>query len=89
MRRCSTASWGSTQEYLIDHAFGREPTTIAEIQAYRPAETSYVNGQVLPRDYTEREAHLVMREMVDTSVLELVDRGEVTDHISLSVGLCA
>ncbi|MBM6683304.1 DNA repair protein [Collinsella intestinalis] len=77
---------GVNAEYLIDHAFGREPTTIAEIQAYRPAETSYVNGQVLPRDYTEREAHLVMREMVDTSVLELVDRGEVTDHISLSVG---
>ena len=77
---------GVNAEYLIDHAFGREPTTIAEIQAYRPAETSYVNGQVLPSDYTAAEAHIVLKEMVDTAVLELVGRGQVTDHISLYVG---
>lgn len=77
---------GVNAEYLIDHAFGREPTTIADIQAYRPDESSYVNGQVLPRDYTHDEAHLVLREMVDASALELVERGEVCDHISLYVG---
>ena len=32
--------FGVNAEYLIDHAFGREPTTIAEIQAYRPAASS-------------------------------------------------
>lgn len=77
---------GVNAEYLIDHAFGREPVTIAEIRAYRPAETSYVNGQVLPCDYTYDEAHLVLKEMVDASVLELVARGQVTDHVSLHVG---
>ena len=77
---------GVNAEYLIDHAFGREPTTIADIQAYRPDESSYVNGQVLPRDYTHDEAHLVLREMVDASALELVERSEVCDHISLYVG---
>lgn len=77
---------GVNAEYLIDHAFGHEPTTIADIQAYRPDESSYVNGQVLPRDYTHDEAHLVLREMVDASALELVERGEACDHISLYVG---
>lgn len=77
---------GVNAEYLIDHAFGREPVTIAEIQAYRPAETSYVNGQVLSQDYTYEEGLLVLKEMVDMSVLELVDRGQVTNHISLYVG---
>ncbi len=77
---------GVNAEYLIDHAFGREPTTIAEIQAYRPSSSSYVNGQVLPENYTADEAHLVLKEMVDASVLELVERHEVAGHISLSVG---
>ena len=77
---------GVNAEYLIDHALGIEPVTIAEIQAYRPEETSYVNGQVLPQDYTYEEAHLVLKEMVDTAVLELVDRAAVTNHISLYVG---
>ena len=78
--------FGVNAAYLIDHAFGVEPVTIAEIQAYRPAETSYVNGQILPSDYTCDEARLVLKEMVDTAVLELVDRGQVTGHISLYVG---
>lgn len=80
---------GVNAEYLIDHAFGREPTTIAEIQAYRPAASSYVNGQVLPCNYTFEEAHTVLKEMIDASVLELVERGQVTNHISLSVGYAA
>lgn len=81
--------FGVNAEYLIDHAFGREPTTIAEIQAYRPAASSYVNGQVLPCNYTFEEAHTVLKEMIDASVLELVERGQVTNHISLSVGYAA
>ncbi len=81
--------FGVNAEYLIDHAFGREPTTIAEIQAYRPAASSYVNGQVLPSNYTYDEARVVLKEMVDASVLELVERGQVTNHISLSVGYAA
>lgn len=81
--------FGVNAEYLIDHAFGREPTTIAQIQAYRPAASSHVNGQVLPSNYTYDEARAVLREMVDASVLELVQNGQVTNHISLSVGYAA
>ena len=77
---------GVNAEYLIDHAFGREPVTIAEIQAYRPAETSYVNGQVLSQDYTYEEGLLVLKERVDMSARAQVERGQGANHISLYVG---
>lgn len=78
--------FGVNAEYLIDHTWGQEPCTIAEIQAYEPESRSLVNGQVLPSDYTFEEARMVLREMVDASVLELVEHGLVTERISLSVG---
>ncbi|AEB06812.1 DNA-directed DNA polymerase [Coriobacterium glomerans PW2] len=78
--------FGVTAEYLIDHAFGRERCTIADIRRYRPAATSMVNGQVLPENYTCDEARNVLHEMVELSVLDLVERGEVADHLSLHVG---
>lgn len=78
--------FGVNAEYLIDHAHGVEPCTIAEIQAYRPQATSMVNGQVLSRNYSCEEALTVLREMVDASVLELVDRGVVASSISLHAG---
>lgn len=78
--------FGVNAEYLIDHAHGIEPCTIAQIHAYQPQATSLMNGQVLSRDYGYEEARTVMREMVDTSVLDLVERGVVCDQISLYVG---
>lgn len=78
--------FGSNAEYLIDHAWGQEPCTIADIHAYVPRERSLANGQVLPGDYTFAEARIVMKEMVDASTLELVEKGVATDRISLSVG---
>ena len=78
--------FGVNAEYLIDHAHGREPCTIAEIQAYRPQATSMVNGQVLSRNYSYEEALTVLREMVDASVLDLVSKHVVASGISLFVG---
>ena len=77
---------GVNAEYLIDHAFGREPVTIADIQAYRPSATSTTTGQVLSRGYSYEEAYTVLREMVDAAVLDLVDKHVVSDSISLFVG---
>ena len=78
--------FGANAEYLIDHAWGQEPCTIAEIKRYVPETHSITNGQILPGDYTADEARMVLREMVQASVLELVGTGLVTDHISLHVG---
>ena len=78
--------FGANAEYLIDHAWGVEPCTIAEIKAYEPEATSMGNGQVLPCDYTFEEGRMILHEMVDATVLELVEKGLVTNHISLVVG---
>lgn len=78
--------FGVNAEYLIDHAWGQEPCTIAQIHSYVPEGHSLMNGQVLPCDYTLKETRMVMHEMLDASVLELVQKGLVAESISLSIG---
>lgn len=78
--------FGVNAEFLIDHAWGLEPCTIAEIKAYEPESTSFGNGQVLPCDYTFDEARMVLREMVDETALELVDKQVVASSVHLYVG---
>ena len=78
--------FGANAEYLIDHAWGQEPCTIAEIHAYKPQGHSVMNSQVLPCDYSFEEARTVLREMVDASALELVDCGLAARRVSLHVG---
>lgn len=77
--------FGVNAEYLIDHAWGVEPCTIAEIKAYEPESASMMNGQILPCGYNFDDTLMVLREMVDDSVLDLVEKHLVTDHISLHV----
>lgn len=78
--------FGVNAELLIDHAWGNEPCTIADIKAYKPESNSLGSGQVLHCAYTARKAKLVMREMTDLLVLDLVDKGLVTDQMVLTVG---
>ena len=77
--------FGVNAELLIDHAWGWENCTIAEIKAYKPETNSLSSGQVLYRPYRFEEARLIVREMTDLLVLDLVDKGLVTDQIVLSV----
>lgn len=78
--------FGVNAELLIDHAWGWEPCTIKEIKAYKPSSNSVGSGQVLQYPYDFEKAKLVVREMVDLLVLDLVDKGLVTDQIVLTVG---
>lgn len=78
--------FGVNAELLIDHAWGWEPCTIADIKAYKPGSNSLSSGQVLSVPYTAEKAKLVVREMTDLLVLELVDKGLVTDQMVLTVG---
>ena len=72
--------FGVNAEYLIDHAWGLEPCTIAEIKAYKPSSTSLMNGQVLPCGYSFDDGLMVLREMCDDTVLDLVEKHLVTDQ---------
>ena len=78
--------FGKNAELLIDHAWGWEPTTIEAIKAYRPSSNSISSGQVLHCPYEPQKAKLVVREMTDLLVLDLVDKGLVTDQMVLTVG---
>ena len=78
--------FGINAELLIDHAWGWEPTTIAQIKAYKPQKNSIGSGQVLHSPYTAEKAKLIVKEMTDLLVLDLVDKGLVTDQIVLTVG---
>ena len=78
--------FGINAELLIDHAWGWEPCTIADIKAYKPESNSVGSGQVLQCPYLFEKAKLVVREMTDLLVLDLVDKGLVTNQIVLTVG---
>ena len=78
--------FGVNAELLIDHAWGWEPCTIADIKAYKPESKSIGSGQVLQRPYSYDEARLVVKEMADQLALDLVDKGLVTGQLVLTVG---
>ena len=77
---------GINAEYLIDHAHGREPTTIAQIKAYKSRMHSISSGQILPRDYTFEETELAVKEMTAELCLDLVSRNIVCESFSLYLG---
>lgn len=78
--------FGVNAELLIDHAWGWEPCTMEDIKAYKPENNSMGSGQVLHCPYDFQKAKLIAREMTDLLVLDLVDKGLVTDQMVLTVG---
>lgn len=78
--------FGINAELLIDHAWGWEPCKIKDIKAYKPSTKSLSSGQVLQEPYTYEKARLVVKEMTDALVLDIVDKGLVTDQIVLTIG---
>ena len=78
--------FGVNAELLIDHAWGWEPVTMAEVKAYRPETKSMSSGQVLQEPYTADRARTVVLEMADSVSFDLLERGMVTDQIVLTIG---
>ena len=79
--------FGIEAEYLIDHSNGIEPMTIKEIKAYKPKSTSISNSQILFRNYNEKEARIIITEMIDNLVLELVKRNLYVNNVSIYISL--
>ena len=78
--------FGVNAELLIDHAWGWEPCTMADIKAYRPSASSLSSGQVLMEPYSFEKARTIVREMTDLLSLDLVDKRLVTTQLVLHVG---
>ena len=78
--------FGVNAEILIDHAWGYEPCTIADIKKSKPRNRSTGEGQVLQEPYPFDKARLVVREMVDTVSMTLIAHDLVTNAMVLTVG---
>ena len=78
--------FGVNAELLIDHAWGWEPCTMADIKAYQPASSSLGAGQVLHCPYDFDKARLIVQEMMEQLALDLLEKGLVTDQVALTIG---
>lgn len=78
--------FGINAELLIDHAWGYEPCTIKDVKEYKPTSKSLGSGQVLLSPYTYDKARIIVHEMTDLLVLDMVEKGLVTDQMVLTLG---
>ncbi len=78
--------FGINAELLIDHAWGYEPVEMSDIKGYIPENNSLSIGQVLPSAYTYEKALIVVKEMAEALSLDLVNKGLLTDQISIAIG---
>lgn len=78
--------FGIDAELLIDHAYGIEPTTIADIKGYKNKSRSLSSGQVLMRDYSNDEGELIVKEMTEQLCHEMTEHRMVTKNVSLGIG---
>lgn len=78
--------FGVNAELLIDHAWGLESCTLADIKAYRPQGHSLSSGQVLTCPYAADKARIVVREMAEALALDLTAKGLCTNQVALAVG---
>lgn len=78
--------FGVDAELLIDHAWGRESATMADIKSYKPQSNSLSSGQVLLRDYTFEEAILLLKEMVDALCLDMMAQGTMARSFTITIG---
>ncbi len=78
--------FGVNAELLIDHAWGYEPCTMAEIKQFKPVSHSVGTGQVLHCPYPCDKARLIVQEMADLLSLDLVERRLMTDQMVLTLG---
>ena len=78
--------FGVNAEYIIDHAWGKESCTIADIKNYKPQARCITNSQVLFEDYSFEKARLVLKEMVELGSLRLIEEHLSTSTIKLYIG---
>ena len=78
--------FGVNAKFLIDHSWGVEPCLISDIKKYKPKSTSISNGQVLFRDYNYIDTRKVLIEMIDTLVLNLINKKLATNAVGFYIG---
>ncbi len=79
-------TFGINAELLIDHAWGRESCTIADIKAYKSKSKSLSNSQILFEDYSYEKAKIVMMEMALNGCQRMIREHVITNHVGCGVG---
>ncbi len=78
-------TFGKNAELLIDHAWGIETATIADIKSYRNHDHGIYSSQVLPRPYHADEAKIVVTEMADDLAYQLMKRRATVQQLALRI----
>lgn len=77
--------FGKNAELLIDHAWGHETATIADIKNYHSEEHGIYSSQVLMKPYKYREGLAAAQGMVDSVALTMVKRHVVSANFGIVV----
>ena len=77
--------FGINAELLIDHAWGYEPCTIADIKVYKPEAKSIGSGQVLSSAYSLEKAKIVVLEMAEQIAFDLFEQKLVSKQFVLTI----
>ncbi len=78
-------TFGIDAQIMIDHAWGWEPVTMADVKAYTPRENSICEGQVLSEPYPHDKARIIVREMTDALVFRLTEKRLRTSSVTLDL----
>ncbi|MBQ7896271.1 MAG: DNA methylase, partial [Oscillospiraceae bacterium] len=78
--------FGVNAELLIDHAWGWESCSIADVKSFKPRTHSLCSGQVLQCPYDYHKAEIIVREMTELLVMDMLDKGLVSDGFTLTIG---
>lgn len=77
--------FGVNAELLIDHAYGKEPTRMADIKTYKPESKSISTNQILAKPHSKRQAKEVLKELVESLSLELARRECVSKRLAVAI----
>lgn len=78
--------FGVNAELLIDHAWGYEPCSIKDIKSYLPKSNSISSSQVLPQGYEVSKAKIILKEMLESLSLDLINKNLVSDTFTITIG---
>jgi DNA polymerase V len=78
--------FGINAELLIDHAWGRESCTIADIKAHKTKGKSIFGSQILFEDYSFEKAQIVVKEMALDVCHKMMRQKVVTNSVTIFVG---
>ena len=79
-------NFGKNYVILLDHAWGRESCTIADIKNYKSKSRSISNSQILFSDYDYEQAHVVVREMTLNGCQRLISEHQIARNVGIMIG---